>query len=60
MFIKPYPATHSYSAICKQLGSGLDAESFGKSSRSKLFDTKTFFLILATLKHLENWSRWEI
>ena len=41
--VNPEPATHDKSATCKQLGSGWDAELFGVSSRSKIYDTETTF-----------------
>ena len=43
-------AIHNYSSICRQLGSGWDAEYLGVSSRSKLFDTQTFS---STMSHKE-------
>ena len=50
--VNPNQINHNLSAICKQLGSGLDAELLGFASESKLFDThKT---VSPALKHINN------
>ena len=51
------PAKLNQRAICKQFGSGWDAEYLGVSSGSKLFDTRQcVHKFWATLKHFEDWS----